>query len=111
MKAEKLGALEIQCWDGYKIDIHRAGPGAEWLSSRAPLRRPRISLVQIRSMAPLISHAEVVSHTPQLDGPTTKIYNYVLGGLEEKKQKIFFFLLFLPKSPQYIVVYFSCGSI
>ena len=24
---------------------------------------------------------------PQLEGPTTKIYNYVLGGLGEKKQK------------------------
>ena len=24
---------------------------------------------------------------PQLEGPTTEIYNYVLGGLEEKKQK------------------------
>ena len=24
---------------------------------------------------------------PQLEGPTTKIYNYVLGGFGEKKQK------------------------
>ena len=24
---------------------------------------------------------------PQLEGPTTKIYNYVLGGLGEKKKK------------------------
>ena len=24
---------------------------------------------------------------PQLEGPTTKIYNYVLGGLGEKKQE------------------------
>ena len=31
-------------------------------------------------------HAEAASHMPQL-GPTTKIYNYVLGGFGEKKQK------------------------
>ena len=30
-------------------------------------------------------HTEVASHTPQLEGPTTKIYNYVLGGCGEKK--------------------------
>ena len=33
-----------------------AGPAAEWLSSRALLRRPRVSLVQIlgADMAPLV---------------------------------------------------------
>ena len=31
-------------------------------------------------------HAEAVSHRPQLEGPTAKIYNYVLGGFGEKKQ-------------------------
>ena len=31
-------------------------------------------------------HAEAVSHMPQVEGPTTKIYNYVLGGFGEKKQ-------------------------
>ena len=30
---------------------------------------------------------EVASHMPQLEGHTTKIYNYVLGGFGEKKQK------------------------
>ena len=30
-------------------------------------------------------HVEAVSHMPQLEGPTTKIYNYVLGGFGEKK--------------------------
>ena len=29
----------------------------------------------------------MASHMPQLEGPTTKIYNYALGGLGEKKQK------------------------
>ena len=24
---------------------------------------------------------------PQLEGPTTRIYNYILGGFEEKKKK------------------------
>ena len=32
-------------------------------------------------------HAEAASHVPQLEGPTTKIDNYVLGGFGEKKQK------------------------
>ena len=38
-------------------------------------------------MAPPVGHVEVASHVPQLEGPTTKIYNYVLGGFGEKKQK------------------------
>ena len=34
------------------------------------------------------SHAVVASRMPQLEGPTTRIYNYVLGGFgEEKKEK------------------------
>ena len=32
-------------------------------------------------------HAEVASHTAQPEGPTTKIYNYVLGGFGENKKK------------------------
>ena len=32
-------------------------------------------------------HAEVASHIAELEGPTTRIYNYVLGGLWEKKKK------------------------
>ena len=31
--------------------------------------------------------AEAASHVPQLEGLTTKIYNYVLGEFEERKQK------------------------
>ena len=30
-------------------------------------------------------HAEAASHMPQLEGPTTRIYNYVLGDFGEKK--------------------------
>uniref|UniRef100_A0A9L0S1D5 Glutathione S-transferase n=1 Tax=Equus caballus TaxID=9796 RepID=A0A9L0S1D5_HORSE len=33
------------------------------------------------------SHIEAASHILQLEGPTTKIYNYILGGYGEKKQK------------------------
>ena len=62
---------------------------AEWLSSRTLLRWPRVSLVWILSMdmAPVSGYVEAASHMPQLEGPTTKIYSYVLGGVEEKKRK------------------------
>ena len=33
------------------------------------------------------SHAEATSHMPQLEGPTTRIHNYVLGDFGEKKEK------------------------
>ena len=33
------------------------------------------------------NHAEAASHMSQLEGPTTKIYNYVPGGFGEKKGK------------------------
>ena len=33
------------------------------------------------------SHAEVVSHIAQLEGPTTRIYNYVLEGFGEEGRK------------------------
>ena len=32
-------------------------------------------------------HAEATSHMPQLEGPTMKIYNYVLGGFRGEKGK------------------------
>ena len=32
-------------------------------------------------------HAGAVSHIAQPKGPTTRIYNYVLGGFGEKKEK------------------------
>ena len=61
---------------------------AEWLSSRAPLRQPRVSLVQIlgMEMAPLIKPHEVASHIAETEGPTTNTYSYVLGGFREKKK-------------------------
>ena len=33
------------------------------------------------------SHAEAVSHIAELEVPTPRIYNYVLGGFGEKKKK------------------------
>ena len=33
-------------------------------------------------------HAEAATHTAELEGPTTRRYNYVLGGFGEKKKKL-----------------------
>ena len=65
-----------------------AGPVAKWSSLHTPLQRPRVLWVPILGvdMASLIRHAEVASHMPQLERPTTKRYNYVLGSFGEKKK-------------------------
>ena len=63
---------------------------AEWLSSCARLRWPGVSPIVSRGRTwhGWSGHAEAVSHMPQLEGPTTKIYNYVLGGIwGEKAEK------------------------
>ena len=39
-----------------------------------------------------------------------RIFQWKHLGMTISSWEVFFFLLFLPKSPQYIVVYFSCGS-
>ena len=64
-----------------------AGPAAKWLSSHSPLQ-PRVSRVRIlgAGLALLINHAEVASHMPQLEGPTTRIYNHVLRDFGKKKK-------------------------
>ena len=66
-----------------------AGPVAQWLSSNAPLRRPGFRWFGswARTWHHSSGHVEVASHVSQLEGPITKIYNYVLGGFGEKKQK------------------------
>ena len=38
-------------------------------------------------MAPLIRPPKAVSHISEPEGPTTRIYNYVLGDFGEKKKK------------------------
>ena len=60
---------------------------AKWLSSWAPLWQPMVSPVWILTWHHSSSHAEVVSHIAELEGPTTKIYNYVLGRFGEKKKE------------------------
>ena len=46
---------------------------------------------------PSLGRVEAASHMPQLEGPTAKMYNYVLGGFWEKKAekkiKRFYFLI------------------
>ena len=63
---------------------------SEWLSSCALLLQPRVSR-RSRSWAQTwprsSSHARVASHIAELEGPTTRIYNYVLGDFVEKKKK------------------------
>ena len=61
----------------------------KWLSSRALLLRPRVSLVRILGATwhRSLGHAEVVSHIAQPESLTTRIYNYVLGGFVEEKKK------------------------
>ena len=61
---------------------------ADWLSLTLCLR-PRVSPVRIlgTDLALLIKPAEVACHIAEPKGPTTSIYNYVLGCLGEKKKK------------------------
>ena len=70
----------------YVKEILGAGPMAEWLNSCAPLRRPTVR-TWARTWHRSLGRGEVVSHMPQLEGPTTKIYNYALGGFWEEKKK------------------------
>ena len=66
-----------------------AGPMAEWLSSHALPQWPRVLQVWILGVdpAPLIKHAEALSHVAEPEGPTTRIHNYALRGFGEKKKK------------------------
>ena len=62
---------------------------AKWLNSRALLLRP--GFLQFGSSAwpwhSSLGHAEAASHRAQPEAPTTRIYNYALGRLGEKKRK------------------------
>ena len=60
---------------------------AEWLSFTLHCGSPGFrSWAQIRHCSS--GHVEVASHMPQLEGLTTKIYNYVPGGIwGEKAEK------------------------
>ena len=63
---------------------------AEWLSSRAALRQPRVLPVHIlgADMALLIKPSRQRPHMPQLEGPTTKNTKLRTGGLWGAKGKI-----------------------
>ena len=77
----------------WRLEICQASRVAEWLSSRALLRRPRVSPVWIlgADMAPLIRPLRTIRtlrRLPtcrQLEGPATKIYNCVPGVCGEDK--------------------------
>ena len=63
---------------------------AQWLSLRVLLWWPRVSLIRILGPGRRdgsVPHAEAMSHTAQPEGPTSRIYNYILGGFGEKKKK------------------------
>ena len=62
---------------------------AEWLGSHARFSGPGFRWFESWAWTWHCSsgHAEAASHMPQLEGPTTKMYNYVLGGFGEKKKK------------------------
>ena len=53
-----------------------AGPGFHWFGTWA------------RTWHGSLGHAEAASHTPQLEGPTARIHNYVPGGSGDKKHRL-----------------------
>ena len=62
---------------------------AKWLSFCAPLQWPRVLWVQIlgTDLAPLIKPWWGSVPIAEPEGPTTRIYNYVLGGFGDKKRE------------------------
>ena len=62
---------------------------AAWLSSHTPLWQPRVLLGWILGVdpAPLNKLCEVAFHIAELEGSTTRIYNYVLRGFGRRRQK------------------------
>ena len=69
-----------------KVCSRGASSVAEWLSSRAPLWHPRVRILG-GTWHCLSRYDEAVSHSPQLEGHATKIYNCVQGGFGKIKQK------------------------
>ena len=76
-------------FDTIKTKTMGASPMAEGLSLCAPIWRPRVLPVQILG-ADLASLSKPcrgsVPHIAQLEGPTTRIHNYVLGCFGEKEK-------------------------
>ena len=69
--------------------LQGAGPMAQWLSLHALLQWPMVSPVWILGvdLAPLIKPRWGSIPQAELQGSTTRIHNYVLGGFVEKKNK------------------------
>ena len=76
--ASKLPGVKRRAWGlphGRVVKFTCSGPGFHWFRPWA------------QTWHRSLGHAEVASHLPQLEGPTTNMYNYVPGGLGEKKQE------------------------
>ena len=81
-----LNNMSVRFTRHVRIVFLAADPVTAWLSSRAQLQGPRVrSWARPRNQS--LGHVEVASHMLQLGGPTTKTYNYVLGGLGEKEKQ------------------------
>ena len=59
----------------------------EWLSSRSLLQWPRVLLGHRQGSIHQAMLSEAASHITQPEALTARIYNYVLGGFGEKKEK------------------------
>ena len=68
-----------------KILLIGGWPGGGVVKFGAPLLGPRVGILA-RTWHHSLGHVEVASHVPQLEGLTSKIYNYVLGRFGEKKK-------------------------
>ena len=79
---EEIGVKESVSVNIYKSKQEWGGAGsvAKWLSLCTPLRRPRVQILA-RTWHRSSAQIEAASHIPQLEGPATKIYNYVPGGI------------------------------
>ena len=66
-----------------------AGPVAEWLSSQLGFSGPGFRRFgsQVRTWHRSSGHAEAASHMPQLEGPTTNIYNYEYWGALGRRRR------------------------
>ena len=67
-----------------------AGPGAEWLSSCAPLRRPGVRWFGSwgRTWHCSSRHAEAASHMPQPEGPQLQYTTMYWGASGRRRKKI-----------------------
>ena len=66
-----------------------SGPVVQQPSSHAPLWWPGVHMFKswAQTLHHSSSHAEAASHIAEPEGPTTRIYNYVLEGFGEKNKK------------------------